>query len=85
MNILELAKTIDNSLSQDEFILTVQKAGAVSTVIIKPTVGKIVEFCKVGGVYGVRINDEEFELRSNEFENLLSPYLGKRMFLQLMN
>lgn len=85
MNILELAKIIDNSLVQDEFVLSVQKVGSVCTVLIKPTSGTVVEFCKVGGVYGCKIKGDEFELRSSEFENLLSPYLGKRMFLQLMH
>ncbi|MED6004895.1 hypothetical protein [Klebsiella pneumoniae] len=85
MNILELAKTIDNSLSQDEFVLTTQKVGEVASVLISPKSGSKIDFCRVGGAYGVKINNEEFELRANEFESLLSPYLGKRMFLNLMN
>ena len=85
MNILELAKIIDNSFSQDEFLLTTQKVGGVSSISISPRTGQEIEFCKVGGAYGVKINDEEFELRSGEFESLLSPYLGKRMLLNLMN
>lgn len=85
MNILELAKVIDHIFIQDEFVLNTQKAGNVSSILLYTLDGKRVEFCKVGGIYGVKINDEEFEVKSNEFENLLSPYLGKRMFLQLMN
>ncbi|ADO14434.1 AB1gp63 [Acinetobacter phage AB1] len=85
MNILELAKIIDNSLSQDEFLITTQKVGGVSSILISPRTGHEIEFCKVGGVYGIKRNGEEFELRSGEFESLLSPYLGKRMLLNLMN
>lgn len=85
MNILELAKIIDNSFSQDEFSTTIQKVGGVSSILISPRTGQEIEFCKVGGAYGVKINGGEFELRSGEFESLLSPYLGKRMLLNLMN
>lgn len=85
MSILELAKNIDNLLIQDEFVLTIQKAGGVASILVHPLNNDQIEFCKVGGIYAVKINDEELQLTSNEFENLLSPYLGKRMFLQLMN
>lgn len=83
MKILNIAKALDVFFYENEYQMQVIKSGQVSVIHIKNNIGGEIEFCKVGSAYGVKLDGNEIELTLSEFENLLRPYLGGRIFVSI--
>lgn len=81
MKIIEIANYVDDALKANEFQIQNVKSGEVASILIKNHDGLEVEFCKVGQCYAVRIKGHEQEITKIDFENILAPYLGRRMFI----
>lgn len=81
MKIIEIANYVDDVLRANEFQIQNVKSGEVASILIKNHDRLEVEFCKVGQCYGVKIKGHEQEITKPDFENILAPYLGRRMFI----
>lgn len=83
MKIIDIARELDNLFYEDSYTIHVSKVGNVSSVLVKNNVNSAIEFCKVGDIYSIEVNDHQQNITKNEFENIFAPYLGRRLFVSL--
>lgn len=84
MNILEIAKNLDAVMVCNNVGLKVYRVGALSRVIISIDDDTLFDFKKVNEAYSASHNDVSVIITPRDFENILSPYLGKRTLMSIM-
>lgn len=86
MRTIDIAHKVDEYFLEDEFHIDIVKCGGVSVLKITSTkVNGSIEFCRVGDIVGFKINDNEIEISLSDSDKILSPYIGKRLFISLFH
>lgn len=83
MKIIDIARELDNLFFEESYTVKIAKSGEVSNIILNDTLGNEIEFCRVGESHVIKLNGDLHKITKSEFENIFSPYLGKRLFISL--
>lgn len=83
MNIMEIAREVDNLFYEDKFKIEITSVGGVAKIKLTNYKNQIIEFSKIGELFCVDVYGSSQHITDRDFGNILSPYLGRRMLLNI--
>lgn len=84
MNTIELCNFVDDIFLSDGFNFEITKVELVTSItLVDGDDNEIINFSRINQSFAYEIDERINHIDRMELENILSPYIGKRLFVSL--